>query len=69
MSRKVSVTQRAILDQLVQTAELRKTYEESYRAGILEASNAGISNAEIARTLGVTGETIRQIVARLTDDE
>jgi len=68
MSRRISAAQQAVLDQLAQTAELRKTYEESYRSGILEAANAGISNAEIARTLGVTGETIRQIVARLTDE-
>lgn len=68
MARKVSTSQQAILDRLAEVAEQRHAIEEAYVEGILEASNEGISNAEIGRALGISGETIRQIIARRTEN-
>lgn len=54
-----SVTRRAL-----RAAAAKRRADEEYRAALLAAVAAGVSYAELARTLGVSRQAVRQLVER-----
>ena len=66
MARTLLDSQVEILAGIAAATSERERLDKAITSAVLKAAALGVSNAEIGRRLGVTGEAVRQIVAKHT---